>query len=166
MTNFKKITVAILLIISTFTLNACSDETKAKKSTSSQVKLQERFKEQYKLYSSKSITKAPKKGLQVGDGSKVTVAYDKSQGEGLFYQLYYVDNAGAVIPMGGSFFEENKDGSFSQKITEFTSAADGKDGFLELSTVYTKPGSNADNIVANSKTINLGMYPIELKIKK
>lgn len=166
MTKFKKISILVLLLTSVFSFNACSEDTKTKEKSSSTVKLQNRFKDQYKLYSSKSITKAPKKGLKVGDGSEVKVTYDKSQGEGLFYQLYYVDDAGAVIPMGGSFFDENQDGSFSQKITEFTSDADGHDGFLELSTVYTKPGSNADNIVANSKTVNLGMYQIELKIKK
>lgn len=165
MKTFRMLAATLLLAVMVFTLGACGDDKKSK-SNSDAVKIQDRFKDKYKLYSNKSVTKPPKKGLVVGDGSKITVGYDGSEGDGLYYQIFYVDKDGVVFPMGGSFFNDEKNGKFSQEITEFTTEADGRDGFLELTTIYVKPGSTEENAVANSKVVNIGMYPVKLKIKK
>ncbi len=110
----------------------------------------------YDYKSDPSIIKAPEKGITIGDGRTVTIEYDKSQGDILSYQLYYIQDNGSVIPMGGSTFDEDKDGDgvYECDLVTYTSNADGRPGFMEITSVK------------DLKNVNLGMYPVEFKISK
>ena len=151
---------SILLVL---TLGACSSDSDSKSSdkksngkSDSSVKITDPdgF---YDYKSDPSITKAPDKGITIGDGRTVTIEYDKSQGDILSYQLYYINDAGSVIPMGGSTFDEDKDGDgvYECDLTAFTSDADGREGFMEITSVN-------DDL----KNVYLGMYPVKFKVSK
>lgn len=165
----KKIILVMILAAIAFSVGACSSNDKDGNSKDGQENSKSKLIDPDGVYDKKSddsITNPPKDGITVGDGSEITVGYDGSKGDGLSYNLFYIQNNGTVVPLGGGFFKDNKDGSFSQEITEFNSDADGRDGFMELQTVFIEPGSTLDNVMENTTNITLGMYPIKIKISK
>ena len=140
--TFSMVVLALLLMAVTF--SSCGGESKKESSTNNKE-------------SDKSITKPPAKGITIGDGRKVTIEYDKSKGDILSYQLFYVDDSGSVIVMGGSTFDEDKDGDgvYNCDLITYTSNADGQEGFMEITTVSS-----------DMKNVQLGMYPVKFKISK
>ena len=165
----KKLIWVITLAVMIFSISACSSNDKDGNAKNGQENSISKLVDPEGVYNKKSddsITDPPKDGIIVGDGSEITVGYDGSKGDGLSYNLFYIQNNGTVVPIGGGFFKDNKDGSFSQEIAEFNSDADGRYGFMELQTVFIEPGSTLDNVMENSTNITLGMYPIKIKISK
>ena len=157
---FGVLVLGILLILS---LGACGSESDSKSSSKksssnsdSSVEIQD-ADGVYDYKSDPSITKPPAKNITIGDGREVSLEYDKSQGDILSYQLYYVDDSGSVIPMGGSTFDDDKDGDgvYICELTTFTSNADGRPGFMEISSVNDE-----------LKNVYLGMYPVKFKVSK
>jgi hypothetical protein len=113
----------------------------------------------YKAFSDSSITKAPAKDMKIGNGQMVSISYDGSKGgPSLFYQLAYVDPAGDVRPMTGGPFDSKGNGVFTRDIKVFTSDANGRPGFMEISTV-----SGAG---MSGKIVKLGMYPVVFEISR
>ena len=157
--TFSMVVLALLLMAVTF--SSCGGESKKESSTnnkesSTKTKIDD-IDGFYNYKSDKSITKPPAKGITIGDGRKVTIEYDKSKGDILSYQLFYVDDSGSVIVMGGSTFDEDKDGDgvYNRDLITYTSNADGQEGFMEITTVSS-----------DMKNVQLGMYPVKFKISK
>lgn len=119
----------------------------------------------YKLYSDPSITKQPTKDMVIGNGQLVSLEYDGSkseEGSSLFYDLYYVDTTGAVIPMTGGTLEGDTKGTFSRDIMVFTSDAHGRPGFMEVTTV-TDSGLDSEGKITG-KNVKLGMYAVKFQV--
>ena len=113
----------------------------------------------YKPFSDASITKAPEKDMKIGNGQLVSISYNGSKGgPSLFYQLSYVDPEGNVRPMTGGPFDDKGNGLFTRDIKVFTSDANGRPGFMEVTTV-----SGAGMA---GKIVKLGTYPVVFEISK
>ncbi len=117
----------------------------------------------YKLFSDPSIRKPPAAGITIGGGEVVTVEWDNSKDDSLFYTVHFVDAEGQVRPAANSVFDAKGSGVFTRDMVIFESNADGRPGFLELHSVtHTKLGSDG---VTGDK-VKLGMYPVLIKLKK
>ena len=113
----------------------------------------------YKPFSDASITKAPEKDMKIGNGQLVSISYDGSKGgPSVFYKLSYVDPEGEVRPVTGGPFDAKGNSLFTCDIKVFTSEADGRPGFMEVSTI-----SGAGMA---GKPVKLGMYPVVFEIAK
>jgi hypothetical protein len=121
----------------------------------------------YKYFSDPSITKAPEKNAKFGNGQTISVEYDGSKspdedGDILSYQLYYVQEDGKVQPMGGGTMEGKTSGTFSTSDMVFNSSANGRPGFIEITTVTDSGLSDSGQITG--KNVVLGMYPITFEV--
>jgi len=118
----------------------------------------------YAFFSDPSVTKYPAKNAVFGNGQTLTFEYDGSKTNNdeyatLSYQLYYIQDNGGVIAMGGGNIEgKGGKGTFTMNNKVYTSNADGRQGFLEL-TGTTTAGTSGTNI-------KLGMYPVKFQISK
>lgn len=149
------------------------DEPKSKKSDSSQssskeVKLDDPAGD-YKLFSDPSVTKYPDEGAIFGGGQTLTFEYDGSKTNNdayatLSYQLYYIQDNGKVIPMGGGNVEGKGSGIFTVSDKQFTSGAKDRSGFLELTGTYDTGLSETGQITG--KNVVLGMYSVKFDISE
>ena len=125
----------------------------------------------YKYFSDPSITKPPQKDAVFGNGQKITIEYDGSKStekEGdilVFYQLSYVDKEGEVRPVTGGPFERITKGTFSTDSKVYTSQADGRPGFMEVSIVQNAKVVGGEQGVTGTH-VKLGMYPIKFEVSK
>lgn len=115
----------------------------------------------YNVFSDPSVTKYPEKDATFGNGQTLTFEYDGTKTNNddyatLSYQLYYIQDNGGVIPMGGGNVEGKGRGTFTLSDKVFNSNAKNRSGFLELSGTYTS-GTSGTNV-------KLGMYPIKFDI--
>ncbi len=117
----------------------------------------------YAYFSDPSVTKFPEKNVRFGNGQVLNFEYDGSKTNNdeyatLSYQLYYIQDDGKVIPIGGGNLEGKGKGSFSTASEDkvFNSSAKDKSGFFELQGTYTT-GTTGTNV-------KLGMYPINFDI--
>ena len=115
----------------------------------------------YDFVSDPSVTKYPEKNAVFGNGQTLTFEYDGSKTNNdayatLSYQLYYIQDNGKVIPMGGGNLDGKGMGTFTTSDKVFDSAASGASGFFELQGTYTT-GTSGTNVT-------LGMYPIKFEI--
>lgn len=115
----------------------------------------------YDFFSDPSVTSYPEKGVKFGNGQTLSFEYDGSKTMNdeyatLSYQLYYIQDNGKVIPMGGGNLEGRGSGTFTVSDSVFNSSAKNRDGFLELQGTYTE-GTSGTNVT-------LGMYPIAFDI--
>ncbi len=120
----------------------------------------------YVLRSDPAITLAPAPDLVIGDGAVLTLGYDGSKGTGLAYQLFLVRPNGAVAALNTASFDDQGGGKFARDIVVFDSDAGGRTGFMELSTMFTPPGTPPSEAIAKSKFVSLGMYPVRYRLKK
>jgi|GEM_PF-2239809 len=117
----------------------------------------------YKPFSDASIRKPPVDGMTIGGGELVTVEWNNTKDDSLFYTVHYVDAEGVVRPVANSVFDAKGGGVFTRDLVVYDSKADGRPGFLELHSVTnTKMGSDG---VTGDK-VKLGMYPVLIKLKK
>lgn len=122
----------------------------------------------YKYFSDPSITKPPQKDALFGSGQTITIEYDGSkskEGDSVFYQLSYVDKEGSVRPVTGGPFEGTTKGTFSTNSKVYTSEADGRPGFIEVSIVQNAKVVGGEQGVTG-KNVKLGMYPIRFEVSK
>lgn len=127
-----------------------SQEQSDKNSTNSKIKLVDPNGD-YNLYSDPSIITPPADNIEIGGGKTLTVEYDKSKGNILGYELYFIQENGTVVPMGGAFFNNDSGNIFTQEITVFNSSAlESGVGFIELDTT-------SDDLI----TSKLGMYMVK-----
>ena len=113
----------------------------------------------YKPFSDASVTQAPAKDMKIGNGQLVSISYDGSKGgPSVFYQLSYIDPEGNVRPITGGPFDAKGNGVFTRDIKVFTSEANGRPGFIEVSTVA---GSGM-----SGTPVKLGTYPVVFEISK
>lgn len=115
----------------------------------------------YNFYSDPSVTKYPEKNETFGNGQTLTFEYDGSKTNNddyatLSYQLFYIQDNGKVIPMGGGNVEGRGKGTFTVSNKVFDSNAKNRSGFLELTGTYTT-GTAGTNV-------KLGMYPVKFDI--
>lgn len=121
----------------------------------------------YKLFSDPSVTKYPEANVKFGNGQTLTFEYDGSKTDNdeyatLSYQLYYVQDNGGVIPMGGGNIEGKGSGAFTLSDKVFNSSAKNRQGFLELEGTYGTGVSESGQITG--KNVKLGMYAVEFDI--
>ena len=117
----------------------------------------------YDFFSDPSVTKYPEKGATFGNGQTLTFEYDGSKTNNdeyatLSYQLYYIQDNGGVIPMGGGNVEGKGKGTFTLSDKVYNSSAKNRSGFLELQGTYTT-GTTGTNV-------KLGMYPIKFDVSE
>ena len=113
----------------------------------------------YKPFSDPSITQAPAKEMKIGNGQLVSISYDGSKGgPSVFYQLSYVDPDGNVRPMTGGPFDSKGNGVFSHEIKVFTSAANDRPGFMEVSTIK--------GVGMSGRPVKLGTYAVIFEVSK
>jgi len=122
----------------------------------------------YKYFSDPSMTKPPPKDALFGNGQTIAIEYDGSKSEELdsvFYQLFYVDKEGSVRPVTGGPFEGMTKGTFTTNSKVFTSEADGRPGFMEVSIVQNVKVVGGEQGITGKK-VKLGMYPIKFDVSK
>jgi len=122
----------------------------------------------YNYFSDPSITKPPQKDAVFGNGQKISIEYDGSkskEGDSVFYQLSYVDKEGDVRPVTGGPFDGTTKGTFSTDSKVFTSEADGRPGFMEVSIVQNAKVVGGEQGVTGTH-VKLGMYPIKFEVSK
>ncbi|MEP6603471.1 MAG: hypothetical protein ABJB69_05960 [Spartobacteria bacterium] len=113
----------------------------------------------YKVFCDPSITNGPAKDMKIGKGQLVSMTYDGSKGgPSLFYQLSYVDPTGNVRPITGGPFDAKEKSVFTRDIKVFTSEADGRAGFMEVSTI-----SGAGMA---GKPVRLAVFPVVYEISR
>ena len=111
----------------------------------------------YNFFSDPSVTKYPEANALFGNGQTFTFEYDGSKTMNdsyakLSYQLYYIQDNGKVIPIGGGNLDGTGSGTFSTSDKVFDSNTKDRTGFFELQGTYTE-GTSGTNV-------KLGMYPI------
>ena len=124
----------------------------------------------YKYFSDASITKQPQKDAVFGNGQKISIEYDGSkstekEGDSVFYQLSYVDKEGNVRPVTGGPFDGITKSTFSTDSKVYTSEADGRPGFMEVSIVQNAKFVGGEQGVTGTH-VKLGMYPIKFDVSK
>ena len=122
----------------------------------------------YKYFSDPSITKPPQKDALFGNGQTISIEYDGSkskEGDSVFYQLSYVDKEGNVRPATGGPFEGTTKGTFKTNSKVYTSDADGRPGFIEVSIVQNAKVVGGEQGITG-KNVKLGMYPIKFDVSK
>lgn len=144
-----------------------TSETGTSQSTGSDTKLVDPNGD-YKLFSDSSITKQPENDAKFGDGQTLTWEYDGSRSDNdkyatLSYQLFYIQDNGTVVPMGGGNVEgEGGKGTFTLSNSVFNSSAKDRNGFLELTVTYGTSASESGQIAG--KNFKLGMYSVKFDI--
>ncbi len=122
----------------------------------------------YNLFSDPSITKRPEDGVKFGNGQTLTFEYDGSKTEydeyaTLSYQLYYIQDNGGVIAMGGGNVEgEGGKGTYTMNNNVYNSSAKDRDGFLELQGTYQANATDTGELTA--KSVVLGMYSVKFDV--
>ncbi|MEP6811307.1 MAG: hypothetical protein ABI992_13770 [Chthoniobacterales bacterium] len=113
----------------------------------------------YKIFCDPSITNGPAKDMKIGKGQIVSLTYDGSKGgPSLFYQLSFVDPTGDVRPITGGPFDAKEKGVFARDIKVFTSEADGRPGFVEVSTI--------SGVGMAGKKVKLAIFPVVFEISR
>lgn len=121
----------------------------------------------YKPYTDSSISRGIARNTVWGNGQTLSLDYDgsKTTEDGvmvdgdLLFQTYYVGTNGSVYPMGGGVFVEGPKGTYTNSDRVYTSAADGRPGFIEVTVV--QGSSTADD---KGRAVNLGMFPIKFQV--
>ena len=101
-----------------------------------------------------ALSTHPENGVTFGDGSTLEFTYDEFDPERsptFGYDLGYIQDDGAVIPMGGAFFDNDDVGNFSTSNNVFDSNAFGRYGFMSVSITqdasFDGDSYDAENIV-------------------
>lgn len=167
----KKTSVRLLvcaLIVMSVALTGCSSDSDSTKTDDKKADTENTTaNSDLDLFSDASVTKAPKEGAKFGNGQVLTFEYDGSKSDNdeyatLSYQLSYVQDDGALIPMGGASLEGKGSGTFKTTDSVFTSNADGKQGVFELTVTY---GSGIDDSgkITGTNTV-LGRYLVNIEV--
>ncbi len=108
------------------------------------------------LFSDASISQSPEYGQVWGDGSPLVITYDDYvPGTTLSYDVSYVQDDGAVIPVTGGFFMDDPvDNTFTSTDPLFNSASDGYYGIVDIA------------ITDDAGTTYLGAYCMVLAISE
>ena len=146
-----------------FLTSACSEKSSTSSNTTQEAAIRDPDGV-YKTRCDPSITKAPAENVLLGKGAVVEIHYDGSKGDGLDYQLSYVDTDGYIHPMTGSNFENKGAGVFSRDILIFNSSAHQRPGFMEVTTV-SGSGVDADGKITG-KVVSLGMFPVRFEVSE
>lgn len=85
------------------------------------------------LFSDPSISQSPEYGQVWGDGSPLVIGYDGYTSGTLGYEISYVQDDGAVIPVTGGFFPDPEGTTFTSNDLLFNSASDGYYGVVDVS---------------------------------
>lgn len=107
------------------------------------------------LFSDPSISQSPEYGQVWGDGSALVIAYDDYTSGTLGYEISYVQDDGAAIPVTGGFFPDPEGTTFTSNDLLFNSASDGYYGIVDV-TITT------DELV----TTPIGAYCVVLAVSE
>lgn len=87
----------------------------------------------FEIFAAEGVTNAPESGQVWGDGSELSFDYAGFiAGSTVGYQLYYVQDDGAVINITGGFFPEPTGTTFASSDPQFDSASVGYYGIVEV----------------------------------
>jgi hypothetical protein len=118
--------------------------------------------EGYDLFSDPAMSTHPEDGFTWGDGTDVAFTYDAYETDRapqFGYDLGYIQDNRAVIPMGGGFFEKSDEaGNFHSADSVFDSNAFGRYGFMTV-TITQDAEAGADGITA--ETTPIGVYCVK-----
>jgi hypothetical protein len=108
------------------------------------------------LFSDPAISEYPEYGQVWGDGSALVIGYDDYvPGTTLGYDISYVQDDGAVIPVTGGFFMDDPVGTtFTSTDPLFNSASDGYYGIVDIA------------VTDDAGTTYLGAYCMVLAISE
>lgn len=125
----------------------------------------------YKPFSDPSVIKHPDEDFVFGAGKPFVIEYDGTKTEKdpyatLSYQLYYIQDSGTVVNFtGGNLEGTDGIGAFKTDAKVFTSDADGRKGFVEVTVTY-KASFDAVAQKYTGTTHKLGMYPVTFKVSE
>ena len=113
----------------------------------------------YDEYADPALTTSPESGTTFGDGSTLDFVYadnDESRSPTYGYDLAYIQDDGAVIPLGGNNFYDVVEGVFSTSDPVYDSNADHRFGFMTVTV--TQDPSIADDNTLDANTTELGVF--------
>lgn len=105
----------------------------------------------FELFSSDIVAQAPRHGALYGEGHPVSWAFSRALEYGPSVDLYYVNEAGDAIAMGGTNTVDEGDNTWSVEDPVYWSEANGRPGFVILT-------------VTNSITAEEGSYRADTEI--
>lgn len=124
----------------------------------------------YKIFSDPSVTKHPENGAEFGSGQVLTFEYNGSKSNGdpsatIAYDLYYIQDNGAVIPIGGAPLEGKGAGIFKTASEDrvYRSEVNGKQGFMQIAVTSS---AKFDGEKYTAHTVKLGLYPITFVVSE
>lgn len=176
LTNLMKSVLGASLIVGSLTFTGCGGavstgspaQTSSEKTPTSGGSAIKDPDGTYKYFSDASITKPPQKDAVFGNGQTISIEYDGSksrEGDSVFYQLFYVDKEGSVRPVTGGPFDGTTKGAFTTDSKVFTSEADGRPGFMEVSIVQNVKVGGGEQGITGTR-VKLGVYPIKFDVSK
>ena len=156
---------SLILVLAALALTACSPPPANQSTTSKSPVVNDPT---YTFFSDPSVTKAPPKDALFGNGQTLTLEYDGSKskpGDTVFFQLFYTDPQGSVRPITGSSFDSPSKGVYTTSKKVYSSEADGRPGFMEVSVVQDAKVVGGEQGVTG-KSLRLGMYPVQFQRSK
>ena len=110
-----------------------------------------------------ALSTHPENGATFGDGSTLEFTYDEFDPERsptFGYELGYIQDDGAVIPMGGAFFDNDDAGNFSTSNNVFDSNAFGRYGFMSVNLTQDV---SFDGNAYDGENIVLGVFCLKFE---
>ena len=110
-----------------------------------------------------ALSAHPENGATFGDGSTLEFTYDEFDPERsptFGYDLGYIQDDGAVIPIGGAFFDNDEAGNFSTSNNVFDSNAFGRYGFMSVSITQD---ASFDGDAYDAENIVLGVFCVKFE---
>lgn len=105
------------------------------------------------IFTSDGVTNAPEYGQVWGDGSELSFDYDGFiEGATLGYQISYVQDDGAVIPVTGGFFPEPTGTTFASSDLYFDSTSEGYYGIVYV-TMTSNVEFDGENYTSDSTDV-------------
>jgi len=109
-----------------------------------------------------SVTAAPQSGQVFGDGTPVSwTISDLPQDATVDIDLYWVNDNGDAIALGGMFLDDEGAGTWDTSLSVFDSGADGHPGFAVLG-VTSNAWADGSGHISGDHAI-LGVYCLSLK---
>jgi hypothetical protein len=105
------------------------------------------------LFTADGVSNPPENGQVWGDGSELSFDYAGFiEGGTLGYEISYVQDDGAVIPVTGGFFEAPTGSTFSSSDPYFDSTSDGYAGIVSV-TMTSNVEFDGDNYTSDSTDV-------------
>jgi hypothetical protein len=118
--------------------------------------------EGFDLFVGDVVAAGPADGAVFGDGSTLSFTFTEPVEGTPDLDLFYVNEAGDAIQMGGLFLEDQGDNTWTTSNLVFTSDAEGRPGFAFLG-ITTNVGLDDEGIITGDHEV-VGIYCLSLKV--